>query len=53
MTDFVTITMTRRGFDVTVAGRTASFSDMQHALDYASDRLHRAVELRDLSARCE
>ncbi len=53
MTNLVTITMTRGGFDVTVAGRTESFSDMQRALGSASDRLRRAVELRELSARCE
>lgn len=53
MTDFVVIKMTRRGFDVTVSGRTSSFADMQRALDYASERLNRAVELRELSARCE
>jgi hypothetical protein len=53
MTGNVEIKMTRRGFDVSFAGRTSSFPQMDKALEFAQERLRRAVELRDLSARCE
>jgi hypothetical protein len=53
MTNSVEIKMTGRGFDVSVAGRTSSFPQMDQALEYAQQRLRRAVELVELSARCE
>lgn len=47
----IEISMTPRGFDVTTGGRTASFKDLQQAVEFARSRLARAEEIRDLSAR--
>ena len=53
MPNTIEITMTRRGFEVTVAGRTALFPTIDEVLGYTQQRLRRAHELREMSARCE
>lgn len=53
MPNTVEITMTRRGFEVTVGERTAAFSTLGDAFDFAQQRLARAVALRELKERCE
>ena len=53
MTTGIEITLTQRGFEVTVAGRTIAFGHVDEALGFAQQRLQRALELRGLSQRCE
>lgn len=47
----IEITMTPAGYEVTTGGRTASFRDLQQAVEFARTRLARAEEIRELSAR--
>jgi hypothetical protein len=53
VTNTIEIKMTVRGVEVTTGGRTASFPSVDDALDFAQQRLRRAEQLRELSARCE
>lgn len=49
----VEITMTMRGFEVRTGGRASRFPTIEAALEFASQRLHWANEIRELSRRCE
>jgi hypothetical protein len=49
----VEIKMTRRGFEVTAGGRTASFPALPDAVAFAQRRLEHAQGVRDLRDRCE
>jgi hypothetical protein len=51
MSGTVEIRMTQRGFDVISATGTTSFADLEQAVRYARDRLQRARDVRELSAR--
>lgn len=53
MTATVEITMTYRGFVVTTRGRTAEFTSLTDAFDFAQERIRLAQELSELSRRCE
>ena len=49
----IEIKLTLTGFDVTVAGQTTRFPDVNDALAFARQRLQHARTLRELSERCE
>ena len=53
MQNQIEIRMTQAGFDVTVAGQTARFPDVNDALAFVRQRFQHARNLRELSARCE
>lgn len=53
MTNTVEITMTPRGYEVRMGARVSRFASIEDAIGFASERLHWAHELRDLSRRCE
>ncbi len=49
MPNTVEITMTMRGFEVTMGERVTRFPSIEDALDFAQQRLRYAQELRELS----
>jgi hypothetical protein len=49
----VEITMTMRGFEVTMGGRVTRFPNIEDAVNFAHQRLQWAKDLRELSWRCE
>jgi hypothetical protein len=49
----VEITMTMRGFEVTMGERVTRFPSIEDALDFAQQRLRHAQEVRELSWRFE
>ena len=53
MPNTVEITMTMRGFEVTMGGRVTRFPNIEDAVNFAQQRLQWAKDLRELSWRCE
>ena len=53
MLNTIEITMTRRGFDVRMGARTATFPQLQDAVRFAEQRLEHFARVRELSDRCE
>jgi hypothetical protein len=53
MPDTVEITMAPRGWDVRMGAQVSRFANIEDAVEFASQRLHWARELRDLKQRCE
>ena len=53
MPNTVEITMTFRGYEVRTGTRVSRFASLEDALEFASQKLHWASDLRDLSQRCE
>lgn len=53
MPNTVEITMTMRGFEVTMGGRVTRFPNVEAAVTYAQQRLQWAEELRELKRRVD
>ena len=53
MPNTVEITMAPRGWEVRMGARVSRFANVEDTLEFASQRLHWARELRELKQRCE
>jgi hypothetical protein len=53
MPNTVEITMTMRGFEVTMGGRVTRFPSIEAAMTFAQQRLQWAEELRELKRRVD
>jgi hypothetical protein len=53
MPNTVEITMAPRGWEVRMGTRVTRFASVEDALEFASERLNWAHELRALKQRCE
>jgi hypothetical protein len=51
MSGTVEITMTQRGFQVSSPAGTATFKNLEEAVEFARARLQRAHDIREISAR--
>jgi hypothetical protein len=49
----IEITMTMRGFEVTMGGRVTRFPSIEDAMTFAQQRLQWAEELRELKRRVD